>query len=136
MQHQWNSNVQWQHVRQPPCLCRHSGYNNKQIHSKYLKLINPVITYYVLLIKALKGHCNFNILIIFILSFVFHHMLSSIFLCVMPWWKINSFLSEISDCWSCTEKIRIKKERAFSIILWASPAICRSLQQCRSKPHV
>ena len=41
------------------------------------------ITYYVLLIKALKGHRNFNILVIFILSFVFLHMLSSKFFCVM-----------------------------------------------------
>ena len=36
-----------------------------------------VITYYVLLIKAFKVHRNFNILIIFILSFVFLHVLSS-----------------------------------------------------------
>ena len=45
--------------------------------------VTVVITYYVLLIKALKGHHNINILIIFILSFVFLHMLFSIFLCVM-----------------------------------------------------
>ena len=44
-------------------------------------------------------------------------------------WKINSFLSEISVCWSCTEKITIKIERAFSVILRASPAICHSFQQ-------
>ena len=41
-----------------------------------------------------------------------------------------SFLSEISVCWSCTEKIRIKIERAFSVILRASPATRRrSVQQ-------
>ena len=34
-----------------------------------------------------------------------------------PRWKINSFLSEISVCWSCTEKITLKIERAFSVIL-------------------
>ena len=33
-----------------------------------------------------------------------------------PRWKINSFLSEISVCWSCTEKITLKIERAFSVI--------------------
>ena len=45
-----------------------------------------VITYYALLIKALiKGQRNFNILIIFILSLVFLHVLSSIlnFHCVI-----------------------------------------------------
>ena len=34
-----------------------------------------------------------------------------------PCWKIHSFLSEVSVCWSCTEKITIKIERAFSVIL-------------------
>ena len=53
-----------------------------------------------------------------------------------PRWKINSFLSEISVCWICTEKITLKIERARSVILRASPAICRSVQQCRSKPQI
>ena len=44
-----------------------------------------------------------------------------------PCWKINIFLSEISVCWSCTEKI-IKIERAFSIILRASQATRHSFQ--------
>ena len=42
---------------------------------------------------------------------------------IHPCWKINSFLSEISVCRSCTEKI-IKIERAVSVILRASPATC------------
>ena len=46
----------------------------------------------------------------------------------IPRWKINSCLSEISVCWSCTEKITFKIERAFSVILRASPAIPRSFQ--------
>ena len=52
-----------------------------------------------------------------------------------PCWKINSFLSEISVCRSCAEK-RIKIERAFSIILRASPATHRSLQQSPQLPTV
>ena len=48
-----------------------------------MHVVTVVITYYVLLIKALKAYSNFDILIIFILSFVFLHMLSPIFLCVM-----------------------------------------------------
>ena len=43
-----------------------------------------------------------------------------------PRWKINSFLSEISVCCSCTKKITIKIERAFSVI---SPATRRSFQE-------
>ena len=54
----------------------------------------------------------------------------------LPRWKINSFLSEISVCWSCTEKIRIKIERAFSVILWASPATRRSFQPSLQRPTV
>ena len=53
--------------------------------------------------------------------------------CMMPCWKINSFLSEISVCWSCTEKITIKIERAFSVILRALPATRRSFQQSPQK---
>ena len=48
-----------------------------------------------------------------------------------PCWKINSFLSEVSVCWSCTEKI-IKIERAFSVILRALPVTRRSFQHFRS----
>ena len=44
-----------------------------------------------------------------------------------PCWKINSFLSEISVCLSCTKKI-IKIERAFFVILRASLATRRSFQ--------
>ena len=44
-------------------------------------------------------------------------------LTVNPSWKIDNFLSEVSVCWSCTEKITIKIERAFSVTLRASPAI-------------
>ena len=44
-------------------------------------------------------------------------------------WKINSFLSEILVCWSCTEKITIKIEKAFSVILRALPATRHSFQQ-------
>ena len=51
-------------------------------------------------------------------------------------WKINSFLSEISVCWSCTEKITIKIERAFSTILLASPATHRSFQLSPQLPTV
>ena len=43
-------------------------------------------------------------------------------------WKINSFLFEITVCWSCTEKITIQIERAFSVILRASVATRRSFQ--------
>ena len=53
-----------------------------------------------------------------------------------PRWKINSFLSEISVCWSCTEKITLKIERAFSVILRASPAICGSFQPSPQRPTV
>ena len=53
-----------------------------------------------------------------------------------PKWKINSFLSEISVCWSCTEKITIKIERAFSAILLASPATRRSFQLSTRLPTV
>ena len=53
-----------------------------------------------------------------------------------PCWKINSFLSEISVCCSCTEKITIKIERAFSVILQALPATCRSFQQTPQLPTV
>ena len=53
-----------------------------------------------------------------------------------PRWKINSFLSEISVCWSCTEKITIKTERAFSVILLASPATRRSFQLSPQLPTV
>ena len=42
--------------------------------------------------------------------------------------KINSFLFEISVCWSCTEKRTIKIERAFSVILRASPATRHNFQ--------
>ena len=35
------------------------------------------------------------------------------------YWKINSFLPEVSVCWRCTEKMTIKIERAFSVILRA-----------------
>ena len=52
-----------------------------------------------------------------------------------PCWKINSFLSEISVCWSCTEKI-IKIERAFSVILQTLPATRRSYQQTLQLPTV
>ena len=53
-----------------------------------------------------------------------------------PRWKINSFLSEISVCWSCAEKITIKIERAFSVILLASPATRRSFQLSLQLPTV
>ena len=53
-----------------------------------------------------------------------------------PRWKINSFLSEISVCWSCTEKITLKIERAFSVILRASPAIPWSFQPSPQHPTV
>ena len=53
-----------------------------------------------------------------------------------PRWKINSFLSEISVCWSCMEKIMIKIGRAFSVILRASPAIRRSSQPSPQHPTV
>ena len=53
-----------------------------------------------------------------------------------PRWKINSFLSEISVCWSCTEKITIKIERAFSVILLASPATRSSFQLSPQLPTV
>ena len=52
-----------------------------------------------------------------------------------PWWKINSFLSEIMVCWSCMEKI-IKIKRAFSVIFWASPATRRSFQPLPQHPTV
>ena len=48
-----------------------------------------------------------------------------LFFSLTPCWKINSFLSEISACWSYKEKI----ERVFSVILWALPATRRSFQQ-------
>ena len=57
-------------------------------------------------------------------------------LTVSPSWKINSFLSEVLVCWSFTEKITIKIERAFSIILWASPVTRRSFQQSLQSPAV
>ena len=53
-----------------------------------------------------------------------------------PRWKINSFLSEILVCWSCMEKITIKIERAFSVILLASPATRRSFQLSPQLPTV
>ena len=53
----------------------------------------------------------------------------------VPCWKINSFLPEVSVCWRCTEKI-IKIERAFSVILRASPATRRSFQQSPQLPAV
>ena len=53
-----------------------------------------------------------------------------------PRWKINSFLSEISVCWRCTEKITIQIERAFSVILRASPATLRSFQASPQHPTV
>ena len=56
--------------------------------------------------------------------------------CFMLWWKINSFLPEISVCWNCTEKITIKIERAFSVILSASPATRRSFQLSPHHPTV
>ena len=54
----------------------------------------------------------------------------------LPRWKINSFLSEISVCWRCTEKIIIQIERAFSVILRASPATRRSFQPSPQHPTV
>ena len=54
----------------------------------------------------------------------------------MPRWKINSFISEISVCWRCTEKITIQTERAFSVILRASPATHRSFQPLPQHPTV
>ena len=54
----------------------------------------------------------------------------------LPRWKINSFLSEISVCWRCTEKITIQIERAFSVILRASPATLRSFQPLPQHPIV
>ena len=50
-------------------------------------------------------------------------------------WKINSFLPEVSVCRRCTEKI-IKIEKAFSVLLWASQATCRSFQQSPQLPAV
>ena len=53
---------------------------------------------------------------------------------VEPRWKINSFLSEISVCWSSAEQITIKIERAFSVMLRASPAIRCSFQPSPQHP--
>ena len=53
-----------------------------------------------------------------------------------PRWKINSFLSEISVCWRCAEKLTIQIERAFSVILQASLATCRSFQPLPQRPTV
>ena len=47
-----------------------------------------------------------------------------------------SCLSQVSVCWSCTEKMTIKIERAFSVILWASPATRRSFQLLPQLPTV
>ena len=55
---------------------------------------------------------------------------------LQPRWKINSFLSEITVCWRCTEKITIQIERAFSVILRASPATHRSFQPLPRHPTV
>ena len=63
---------------------------------------------------------------------VFYDVLS----CWTPCWKINSFLSEISVCWSCTKKITIEIEIAFFVILWALPATRRSFQQSSQLPTV
>ena len=60
-------------------------------------------------------------------------------LTLQPRWKINSFLSEISVCWRCTEKITIQIEfieRAFSVILRASLATRRSSQPSPQHPSV
>ena len=54
----------------------------------------------------------------------------------LPGWKIHSFLSEVSVCWSCTEKLTIKIERAFSVILQESLATRRSFQQSLQPPAV
>ena len=54
----------------------------------------------------------------------------------MPRWKINSFLSEISVCWRCMEKITFQIERAFSVILRASSATRRSSQPSPQHPTV
>ena len=51
-----------------------------------------------------------------------------------PRWKINSFLSEISVCWNSAEKITIKIEKAFSVILRALPAIRSSFQPSPQQP--
>ena len=51
-------------------------------------------------------------------------------------WKINCFLFEILVCWSCTKKITIKIERAFSIILLALSATRCSFQQWPQLPTV
>ena len=51
-----------------------------------------------------------------------------------PWWKINSFLSEVTVCWSCMEKITIKMERAFSIILRALLVTHHNFQQSLQLP--
>ena len=56
-------------------------------------------------------------------------MLIPVFHTGPPRWKINSFLSEISVCWSCTEKITIKIERAFSVISVTASSCRRSFQQ-------
>ena len=53
-----------------------------------------------------------------------------------PRWKINSLLSEISICWSCTEKITIKIERAFSVISVAASSCHRSFQLSPQLPAV
>ena len=55
---------------------------------------------------------------------------------VRPCWKMNSFLSEVLVCWSCTEKITIKIERAFSVILQASSVTSSSFQQSPQLPTV
>ena len=65
--------------------------------------------------------------------FVMFHNVLRVF---HPRWKINSFLSEISVCWSCMEKITIKIERAFFVILRASSAIRRSFQPLPQHPTV
>ena len=70
--------------------------------------MTAVITYYVQLIKALKGNRNFNILVIFTLSFVFLHMLSSIFICVMGsvFIYIIKFIIEINTVIKVAHKLR------------------------------
>ena len=53
-------------------------------------------------------------------------------------WKIHSFLSEVSVCWSCTEKQQLKQKEHFPSYcsLRALPATCRSFQQSPQPPAV
>ena len=59
-----------------------------------------------------------------------------------PCWKINSFLSEISVCWSWMEKITIKIERAISVFaglasnLSQLPAVAAASNSHCSKPLI